>query len=338
MKKSKNHVCFTKKDRDRIEFWLDLGISPAEIARRIGFHRSSIGREIIKGLDSQGVYRSHYAEKKSAQRIRSRVLGKRKIIKNPVLQQYIHEKLTLAWSPYQIARKLQEVYTDSTMHISHEAIYQYIYVLPKGTLKKTLVEGLRQNRKYRRTQRQQKQDEETRGKIKDMLSIHERPVEVANRTIPGHWEGDLIMGKYKRTAIATLVERTTRYTKLVPLPNGKDAISVRIALAEALTELPSHLKRTLTYDQGKEMSQHKQFTIDTGIQVYFADPASPWQRGTNENTNGLIRQFFPKGTDFSLVTREELQHVEDLLNGRPRQCLRFAFPKEKFYNLVALGC
>jgi transposase, IS30 family len=334
----KHHTCLSKKDRERIEFWVQKDISPAEIARRVGCHRSSIMRELRRGIDSQGNYRSNYAEKKSIQRIRSRVLGKRKILKSRELKTFVESHIVLTWSPTQIATKLKELYTDTSMHISHEAIYQYIYVLPRGVLKKTLVEGLRQNRKYRRTQRQQKQDEEMRGKIKDMLSIHERPSEVTERTIPGHWEGDLIIGKYKRTAIATLVERTTRYTKIIPLPGGKDAVSVRTALAEALKEIPSHLKRTLTYDQGKEMSQHKQFTIDTGIQVYFADPSSPWQRGTNENTNGLIRQFFPKGTDFSLVTREELQSAEDLLNGRPRECLGFAFPKEKFYDLVALDC
>jgi transposase, IS30 family len=336
MKENKKHVCFTKKDRDRIELWYYQGIKPALIARRLGFHKSSIGRELLRGIDAQGIYRAVYADKKAVRRIRSRVLGKRKICKNPALQGFVHQKLTLAWSPMQIAHKLKELYTKQYMHISHEAIYQYIYVLPRGTLKKTLIEGLRQSRKYRRSPRKEKQDQEMRGKIKDMLSIHERPLEVADRVIPGHWEGDLIIGKYKRSAIATLVERTTRYTKLVALPQGKDAVSVRQALQATLTKLPAQLVKTLTYDQGKEMSQHKQFTIDTGIQVYFADPASPWQRSTNENTNGLIRQFFPKGTDFSLVSPEELQYVEDLLNGRPRKCLGFAFPKEKFYDLVAL--
>jgi IS30 family transposase len=334
----KHHVCITKKDRDRIELLYSLGTPLVEIARMLAFHQSTISREIRKGLDSQGVYRSSYAHKKYQKRVSSRSLGKRKIFKNKQLQDFVHEKLQSTWSPTQIATKLKEMYTHSHMHVSHEAVYQYIYILPKGTLKKTLIEGLRQGRKYRRTSRQHRQSEEMRGKIQDMLSIHERPAEVAHRTIPGHWEGDLIIGKYKRTAIATLVERTTRYTKLVPLPYGKDALSVRTALGEALKEIPSHLKKSLTYDQGKEMSQHKQFTIDTGIQVYFADPHSPWQRGTNENTNGLIRQFFPKGTDFSLVTKEELQRAEDLLNGRPRQCLGFAFPKEKFYDLLALDC
>jgi len=200
------------------------------------------------------------------------------------------------------------------------------------------VEGLRQKRKYRHTQRQKDQDAEMRGKIQNMLSIHERPAEVADRTIPGHWEGDLIIGKYKRSAVATLVERTTRYTMIIPLPNGKDACSVRLAMQKKLIKLPKHLTKTLTYDQGKEMSQHTQFTINTGIQVYFADPASPWQRGTNENTNGLIRQFFPKGTDFSLVTNSEIQRAEDLLNGRPRKCIDGQFPRDVFYELVALDC
>lgn len=335
--KQKHHFVLTKRDRERIESWLEEQTYP-EIAARIGCHRSTISREVIRGTDSIGVYRAAYAEKKAKARIRSRKLGKRRLLLNPSLQTYVHTGLQKKWSPKQIAETLKASYTGANMQISPEAIYQYIYILPRGSLKKSLIEGLRRSHKYRRSPRQEKQDEEMRGKIAGMLSIHERPAEVADRTIPGHWEGDLIIGKYKRSAIATLVERTTRYTMLVPLRTGKDAISVRLALAEKLSKLPKHLARTLTYDQGKEMSQHQQFTIDTGIQVFFADPASPWQRGTNENTNGLIRQFYPKGTDFSLVSDAELQEAEDLLNGRPRQCLGFAFPKEKFYDLVALDC
>lgn len=335
--KTKQYFVLTKHDRERIETWLDEH-TPTEIAKRIGCHRSTIGREVMRGTDSIGVYRASYAEKKAQTRIRGRKLGKRKLLLNPALQTYVHSSLQKKWSPKQIAETLKATYTEETMRISPEAIYQYIYILPRGSLSKSLIEGLRRSHKYRRSPRQEKQDEEMRGKIAGMLSIHERPSEVADRIIPGHWEGDLIIGKYKHSAIATLVERTTRYTMLVPLRTGKDAVSVRLALAEKLSKLPRHLARTLTYDQGKEMSQHVQFTIDTGIQVFFADPASPWQRGTNENTNGLIRQFFPKGTDFSLVSDAELQEAEDLLNGRPRQCLGFAFPKEKFYDLVALDC
>jgi len=335
--KTKHHFVLTKRDRERIEVWLK-GYTQSEIASRIGCNRSTISREIVRGTDGTGVYRAVYAHKKAVSRIRGRKLGKRKLFLNATLQVYVQAHLKKKWSPKQIAETLKDTYTEKTMQVSPEAIYQYIYVLPRGSLKKSLIEGLRRSHKYRRSPRQEKQDEELRGKIASMLSIHERPAEVANRSIPGHWEGDLIIGKYKRSAIATLVERTTRYTIIVPLRTGKDAVSVRQALAQKLSTLPKHLAKTLTYDQGKEMSQHIQFTIDTGIQVFFADPASPWQRGTNENTNGLIRQFYPKGTDFSQVSDEDLQHTEDLLNGRPRQCLGFAFPKEKFYDLVALDC
>jgi len=204
--KTKKYVRLVRKDRDRIELWLEAGIDGSQIAGRLRFHPSTICREIARGRDSLGNYRANYAQKKSRKRASSRGLGKRKILKYGMLKQYVEAKLKIAWSPYQIAKKLKETYTEPYMHISPEAIYQYIYILPRGTLKKTLTEGLRQNRKYRRTHRQERQDEEMRGKIRDMLSIHERPAEVADRTIPGHWEGDLIIGKYKRTAIATLVE------------------------------------------------------------------------------------------------------------------------------------
>ena len=170
-----------------------------------------------------------------------------------------------------------------------------------------------------------------------MLSIEERPAEVEDRTVPGHWEGDLILGKYKRSVLGTLVERTTRYTILVPLGDKKDAESVRIAYAEAFKSVPEALKRSLTYDQGKEMSQHEKFTIDSGIQVYFAHPSSPWERGTNENTNGLVRQYFPKGTDFTQVTDERIKEVQDLLNDRPRAVLNYYKPDEVFNKLVALN-
>ncbi len=343
---TKNHFLLTFSNRERIELCVETKKSYTCIAHYIGCATSTITREICRGKDSQGNYRAVYAHKKAVSRLRSRKLGKRKILHNMELQKYVREELIHTWSPEQIVKKWKEAYTDETMYISHEAIYQYIYILPRGSLKKALVEGLRQKRKYRHTQRKKEQDEEMRGKIKGMLSIHERPAEVADRTIPGHWRlenraerlGDLIIGKCKRSAVATLVERTTRYTMIVPLPYGKNALAVREALTKKLQSMPPHLVKTLAYDQGKEMSQHTQFTIDTGMQVYFADPASPWQRGTNENTNGLIRQFFPKGTDFSLVTDEEIQRAEDLLNGRPRKCLDWKFPKDVFYGLVALDC
>jgi len=187
----------------------------------------------------------------------------------------------------------EEYRFDMAMRVSHETIYRYIYVLPRGSLKTMLIKALRQERKYRRTQKRGN-IVEMRGKIADMLSIEERPAKVADRTIPGHWEGDLIVGKHKQTAIGTLVERRTRYTILVPL-KAKDAESVRKAYAKELGGLPTKIAKTLTYDQGKEISGHKQFTIDTGIQVYFAHPGCPWERGTNENTNGLKEAVLPQG-------------------------------------------
>ena len=222
------------------------------------------------------------------------------------------------------------------MRISPETLYQYVYVLPRGSLKQTLIKGLRQERKYRRTRKQAgSKIPETRGKIADMLSIEERPTEVIDRIVPGHWEGDLIIGKYKQSAIGTLVERTTRYTIIVPLKE-KDSVSVRKAFAKEIRTLPKELTKTLTYDQGKEMSDHKRFTFSTGMQVYFAHPASPWERGTNENTNGLLRQYFPKGTDFRNITTRELKRVQRSLNGRPRKVLKYATPQEVFNQIVSL--
>ncbi len=258
------------------------------------------------------------------------------LIVSSSLRDYVIRGLQQEWSPREIQKRLEKEYPlDMTMRISHEAIYQYIYVLPRGTLRKTLTSALRHEHRYRR-RRKGAHTQENRGKIADMLSIEERPAEIASRSVPGHWEGDLILGKHKRTALGTLVERTTRYTILVPLGEKKDAISVRKAYARAFKTLPTELKKTLTYDQGKEMSEHKRFTIDSGIQVYFAHPASPWERGTNENTNGLIRQYFPKGTDFAKVSRYQIKRAQRRLNGRPRAVLDYEKPDEVINRLVAL--
>ena len=294
-----------------------------------------MSREIKRSSGKTG-YRAFSASRRARTAAASRRKGKSKVARQSALGQYVLEKLKEEWSPQEISERLKKGYSwDMTMQISHEAIYQYIYVLPRGELKQTLIKALRQEHKYRRTQKAQK-PEENRGKIANMLSIEERPAEVADRTVPGHWEGDLILGKYKRSALGTLVERTTRYTILVPLGDQKDALNVREAYAEAFKTVPNELRKTLTYDQGKEMSQHEKFTIDTGIQVYFAHPGSPWERGTNENTNGLIRQYFPKGTDFTQVSEDEVNEVQRKLNDRPRKALNFYKPNEVFNNVVAL--
>lgn len=321
-------------DREEISRGLEAGNSYTEIARHIGRETSTVSREVNQ-FGGRAAYRALHAQTQAQQQAGSRRSGQRTLFNHAVLRSYVHEHLLDNWSPEQISVSLKEVYPlDTTMRISDEAIYQYLYVLPRGALKRSLIAGLRQERKYRRKRKgAAEKNQETRGKIADMLSIEERPQEVADRIVPGHWEGDLIMGKYKQTALGTLVERTTRYTMLVPLP-AKDAASVRRSLAKAIRTLPHELRKTLTYDQGKEMSQHKQFAIDTGMTVYFAHPGSPWERGTNENTNMLIRQYFPKGTDFRLVTRADIAAAQRSLNGRPRKSLGFKTPQETLQALL----
>jgi len=219
---------------------------------------------------------------------------------------------------------------DMTMKISPESIYTYLYVLPRGTLKKELLACLRQNRKHRHKQRR---GTEAKRNLEDMFSIEERPAEVKDRIVPGHWEGDLIVGKNNRSALGTLVERTTRTTILIPIKNRK-AETVAKAFAKEVKKLPQQMKLTMTYDQGREMAQHKLFTKITGVKVYFAHPRSPWERGTNENTNGLIRQYFPKGTDFHKVSRYKVKKVQNQLNGRPRKTLNYHTPYEIFNQLI----
>ena len=325
-------------EREEISRGLAQGKHLFEIAKYLGRSPSTISREVRRNSGVSG-YRAYSASRRSQQRAATRRGGISRLSHEDDLRDYVIAKLTKRWSPREIVKRMAEDYPDNRrMRISHEAIYQYIYVLPRGALKATLIKGLRQERKYRRKQGGRKQaSDETRGKIAHMLSIEERPKEVADRTIPGHWEGDLIMGKYKRTALGTLVERTTRKTILVPLKQ-KDAQSVRYAYARALRALPREMAKTLTYDQGKEMSEHQQFTIATGIQVYFAHPGSPWERGTNENTNGLIRQYFPKGTQFDQISVQEIKRVERELNDRPRAVLNWQKPDEVFNQLVALNC
>lgn len=217
------------------------------------------------------------------------------------------------------------------MHVSHESIYTYIYLLPKGALKKELILYLRQHKKLRKNR---KRSTDRRGVIPEMISIDERPAEVADRSLPGHWEGDLIMGKNHRSALGSIVERTTRTVILVPL-KAKDATSVRKAFARELKSLPQQMKLSMTYDRGKEMTEHKLFTQHTTMKVYFCHPQNPWERGTNENTNMLIRDFFPKKTDFSQLSRKEIKRVQRLLNERPRKTLNWDTPKNTFNKLIS---
>lgn len=244
----------------------------------------------------------------------------------------MEDKLEKRWSPQQVAGWLARTYpSDEEMRVSHETIYVSLFIQGKGALGRELAQALRTGRAYRRPKT--KRAPSGKGQIVDPVMISERPAEVEDRAVPGHWEGDLLMGK-RQTAIGTLVERHTRYVMLFPLPDGNTAESVRIALAETVQRLPEHLWKSLTWDQGKEMAQHSQFSIDTGVQVYFCDPKSPRQRGSNENTNGLLRQYFPKGTDMSLLTQADLDQATHSLNGRPRQTLDWMTPSEKLTQVL----
>lgn len=326
-----NYKRLSDLEREEISRLLSQQCSFNYIAKKLNRHVSTISREVSAGSCNQYTYRAVKAGKRARRNAAKRKSGRYKLNGNPELWRYIRRKLKKKWSPKQIAEELKIDYpADMTMRISPEAIYAYIYVLPRGELKKGLTASLRQNHKRRHTQSRGIKNER---KIEDMLSIEERPKEVADRTIPGHWEGDLIIGKNNRSALGTLVERTSRTTILVPV-KSKETVIVAKAFAKEVKKLPRQMKLTLTYDQGREMAEHKLFTNLTGVKVYFAHPRSPWERGTNENTNGLIRQFFPKGTDFHKVSRYEVKKVQDLLNGRPRQALNFQKPYQVFNQLI----
>jgi len=329
-----NYHRLTGGEREEISRMLAQGCSFGGIARSLGRSVSTISNEVSAGGSNRYLYRATTAHRRAQRRARKRKFGKRRIVLLSCLRKYIHAKLRLRWSPDEIVRKIALEYPlDMTMRISAEAIYSYIYVLPRGTLKKELLACLRRERKRRHKRQQQGENPVVTGKIQDMLSIEERPKEVADRSVPGHWEGDLLVGKNRQSFLGSLVERTTRTTILVPLKN-KTAEEVRRAFAREAKKLPAHMRLSMTYDQGNEMAEHKLFTKETQMQVYFAHPASPWERGTNENTNGNIRQFFPKGTDFLKISRREVKHVQHLLNGRPRKVLGYATPYEVFNPLL----
>lgn len=320
----------TVLERETLAYSLLQRKSFGAIAKAMGRHKSTLSREVLNAKAQKGTYRALTGQYYAKQR---KVVPKKpkKIETNEQLRVYIHDHLRLEWSPQEIAERLKREYPDEpSMHVSHETIYTYLYVLPRGELKKELLACLRQDRTKRK---RRKNTHEKRGQITNMLSIDERPEEVADRTIPGHWEGDLIVGKGNKSALGTLVERTTRATILVPL-TARDATTVRKAFARETKSLPKQMKLTLTYDRGKEMAEHELFTKQTKIQVYFAHPQSPWERGTNENTNGLVRQYFPKGTDFTTVSRRYIKQVQDRLNGRPRKALDYQMPIEVFNDLL----
>jgi IS30 family transposase len=254
-----------------------------------------------------------------------------KLRRGPLLNE-VARRLAQLWSPEEIAQRLPLDYPDNPeMRVSHETIYQSLYVQGRGELRRELARCLRSGR----TQRKSQGTLNLRGHITDMVMISERPAEVQDRAVPGHWEGDLIIGKDNASAVGTLVERSTRLTLLLHLPTDHSAASVETAMRKAIKTLPKELARSITWDQGREMSNHVNFTVKTGIPIYFCDPRSPWQRGSNENTNGLLRQYMPKGTDLTQHTASDLRRFQRSLNGRPRETLGFMTPLEKFAELVA---
>lgn len=327
----KHYKHLTSADREAISRGIAAGDSLRSIANVVGCHASTISRELC------GRPRDHYRAVEAEQRSkRLRAIPRRPRIlhQNEWLWRHVQEKLRARWSPEQIDDRLKHDYPDDmTKRISHETIYAHIYAMPRGTLRKELIDSLRKSHRHRRKRRYL---HDRRGQIPDLVSIDQRPASVESREIPGHWEGDLIVGKYNRSAIGTLVERTTRKALLCKV-SGRTTEEVIAAFERRLMQMPSFLRTSVTYDRGKEMSGHRLFTKRTKIAVYFCDPHSPWQRGTNENTNGLVRQFFPKGTDLSEITEEEILHVENLLNGRPRKVLHYRTPDEAFTSYLSVA-
>jgi IS30 family transposase len=283
-----------------------------------------VSREIERN-SVRGRYRAHLAQRDAEERARRPKAAKLAV--NGELREWVQSKLKLNWSPEQVSVRLKAEFPGRPeMRVSHEAIYQSIYVQGRGALRRDLAARLRTGRALRKPRRAE--GGERRGKIPGMVMITERPAEADDRAVPGHWEGDLIIGRGGRSAIGTLVERSTRFTMLLHLPGGYGADKVAEAMSEAVAGLPESLRRSLAWDQGREMAAHAKVTMAAGMPVYFCDPHSPWQRGTNENTNGLLRQYFPKATDLSVHGREHLQAVADELNGRPRKTLGWATPAE----------
>jgi len=325
----------TLSEREEIALGLASGQGVRTIARLIGRSPSTVSREIARNHSAphrRWTYVGSWAQMKCESRARRPQVAK--LVANPRLAARVQAGLRLRWSPRQIAERLALRYPeDPEMRVSHETIYASLYVQGRGALRKDLAVCLRTGRALRKPRKRVRG--ETRGRIPNMISISERPPEVADRAVPGHWEGDLIIGKDSGSAIGTLVERTTRYVMLLHLPGRHGAEEVRDAMIEAIPTLPKLLWRSLTWDQGIEMARHGEITIATDLDIYFCDPHSPWQRGSNENTNGLLRQYFPKATDLSVHTAEHLAFVGGQLNGRPRETLGFRTPTEAMRDLLS---
>ena len=328
--RSRSRLALTLVEREEISRAVVAGHSIRSMATSLGRAPSTISRE-IKRNGGQGRYRASQAEQAAWDRARRpktcRLAG------NRTLAHIVADKLQVQWSPEQIAGWLQRTYPgDENYQVSHETIYRSLFIQARGALKKELLEHLRRTRVMRRS-RHHTQKTGHHGRITDAVSISERPATVEDRAVPGHWEGDLLFGS-SNSQIATLVERHTRYVMLVKVAR-KDTETLINALIKNACQLPQELYKSLTWDRGKEMADHKRFTLATDIKVYFCDPQNPWQRGTNENTNGLLRQYFPKGTDISAYSQAKLNAVARKLNDRPRKTLKYETPAERYRQSVA---
>lgn len=326
----RSRLALTLAEREDISRGIASGSSIREIARGRGRAASTVSREVARH-GGRLAYRAHDADQhawNAALRPKSCLLATNRKLRNIVAS-----KLILDWSPEQISGWLKAHYPDDeSMRVSHETIYRSLFIQARGVLKKELLDHLRSKRRMRRS-RHASEHGQSRGQIVDAVSIRERPAEAEDRAIPGHWEGDLLVGG-KNSYVATLVERHSRFLMLVKVP-GKETEAVVAALSQHVRKLPATLRRSLTWDRGLEMAKHKDFTVATDVQVYFCDPQSPWQRGSNENTNLLLRQYFPKGTDLSVYSQAQLDQVSLRLNQRPRKTLGFQTPASKLHASVA---
>src|SRR5918997_2210780 len=319
-------------EREEISRGLAAEMSFRAIARQLGRAVATISREVDQNTADGQQYRAvaaHVAAERRARRPKPRKL------QNPALHARVTADLEKRWSPEEIAARLRlDFPDDASMRASHETIYQALFIQGRGALRRDLTTRLRTGRALRRPRRRVDGRADPDRRIPDKVMISERPAEAADRAVPGHWEGDLILGKANRSAIGTLVERSTRFVLLLPLPGPADAVAVRDAIVATIGTLPAALRRSLTWDQGLEMRRHKEITIAADLPVYFCDPQSPWQRGSNENTNGLLRQYFPKGTDLAVHGPDDLAYVAQELNGRPRKTLGWKTPAERLRDLL----
>lgn len=327
----RSRLALSLTEREEVSRAVVAGVSIRAIAARIGRAPSTISRELQRN-GGRAQYRAVQADQHAWDRARRPKHCK--LAENRMLANMVTSKLQLQWSPEQVAGWLRQLFPSyEEYHVSHETIYRSLYIQARGALKKELLEHLRRSRAMRRS-RHHTQKTDNHGRIKDAVSISERPAVAEDRAVPGHWEGDLLFGSHN-SQIATLVERQTRYVMLVKV-TGKDTETVVNALIENARRLPHELYKSLTWDRGKEMAAHKRFTLATDIQVYFCDPQNPWQRGSNENTNGLLRQYFPKGLDLSSYSQDKLDEIARRLNERPRKTLDYQTPAQRFDRCVAL--